>query len=312
MSRYMEPPMPWRTRLRSMPQAVALLSWSSVFAIFGALLFYVQAGATPQSAAYTSTPEFKVWATLTIAMITALPTIWTVGIRLLIRLGADPWRLLSQSWLGPVLVLVVLAITVAAFVAGRLARGNGSPFYGGQFRVAVIYVLAIAATAPAFVAMWECYRQTGHLVPASDGITKQLELRDCLLSALTTLGTLVSLGVFVVGAERLATLTDPKLSTTFPAAYVLIWGFSFSALLAVNFLPAFHRLNRIAKATVDALLPVEVPGTAGWQARLQERKDLADLLKLTGSTRDVLMSAILVAGPLISSAFALFLPGASG
>lgn len=312
MSGYMEAPMPWRARLRRMPQAVALLSSSSFFAILGVLLFYVRAGVTPQSVAYTSRPEFKVWATLTIAMIAALPTIWTIGIRLLIRLGVDPLRLLLRSWFGPVLVFVVLAIAVAAFIAGRLARGNGSPFYGGPFRVLVIYVLAVAASAPALVTMWECYRQAARLAPTSDGITKQLALRDCLLSALTALGTLVSLGVFVIGAERLATLTDPKLSTPFPASYVLIWGFSFSALLVVNFLPAFRRLNWVANATVDALLPIEVPGTASWQARLQERRDLAELLRVTGGTKDILMSAILVAGPLLSSAFALFIPSGSG
>lgn len=160
--------------------------------------------------------------------------------------------------------------------------------------------------------MWECYRQTARLQPAGDGISQQLLLRGCLLSALKALGTLVSLGVFVTGAQRLATLTDPKLSNTFPAAYVLIWGFSFSALLVVNFLPAFLRLNQVAHATIDAVLEIKAPGTAGWQDRLQERKDLADLLKVTGGTKDALTSAILVAGPLISSALALFLPTGSG
>jgi hypothetical protein len=51
------------------------------------------------------------------------------------------------------------------------------------------------------------------------------------------------------------------------------------------------------------------PGSDGWQNRLQERKDLADLLKVTSGAKDVITSSILVAGPLISSAFSLFLPG---
>jgi hypothetical protein len=301
-----------RDRLRRMPSAVVLLCTSSAFAIFGVLLLYVKAGATPQSATYTSTPEFTVWAALTIAMLTVLPTIWTGGIRLLKRLGDDPRRVLLGSWLGLVVFLAVLAVVITAVVGGRLARGNGSPFYGGPIRVTVIYALAVAASAPTFVAMWECYRQAARLRPAADGITKQLALRDCLLSALKALGTLVSLGVFMTGAQRLATMTDPKLSSTFPAAYVLIWGLSFSALLAANFLPGFLRLNQVANATIDTLLEIKAPGTAGWQARIQERKDLADLLKVTGGTKDVLTSAILVAGPLISSALALFLPAGSG
>ncbi len=98
--------------------------------------------------------------------------------------------MLLRTWLGPVLVLAVLAIAAAAFVAGRVARGDGSPLYGGQVRVTAIYVLTIGASAPAFVAMWECYRQAARLQPTGDGIPTQLALRDCLLSALKALGTL--------------------------------------------------------------------------------------------------------------------------
>jgi hypothetical protein len=282
-----------------------------VFILLGVLLFFVRADATRGSAAYVGTPEFKVWATLAIAMIAALPTVWTVGIGLLARLGTDPLGLLLRSWLGAVLALMVPVVAGAAFIAGHLARGSGSPFYGGQFRVTVIYVLGIGASVPTFVAMWECYRQARHLTPDNDSIGKQLELRDCLLTALTALGSLVTLGVFVTGAERMAALADQRATAPFPAAYVLIWGFSFSALLLVNFLPAFLQLNKTANSTIDALLPLKVPGAEDWQGRLQERKDLADLLKVTGGTKDLLTSAILVAGPLLSSAFALFLPSGS-
>ena len=54
------------------------------------------------------------------------------------------------------------------------------------------------------------------------------------------------------------------------------------------------------------------PGADGWQARLAERNDLAGLLQVTSGVKDVLTSAVLVAGPLISSAFSMFLPGPPG
>ena len=80
-------------------------------------------------------------------------------------------------------------------------------------------------------------------------------------------------------------------------------------MLVVNFLPAFRRLIRVASATIDAIFPILPPDSDGWQNRLQERKDLADLLQVTSGAKDVITSAILVAGPLISSVFSLFLPG---
>jgi hypothetical protein len=253
-----------------------------------------------------------VWATLTIGVIAALPVIWRVGVDLLRRLGLDPRRVL-RSWAAPALIGVVLVVT-AAVLAGEYARGGGSPYYGGVVRIGVIYVLAVTAAVPAFVAIWECYRQL-----ADDGCTKGqdsamrvnrlLLVRECLLSALTTVGLLVSAGVLTVGAERQASLADPKYTASFPSPYVLIWGLAFSALLVVNFLPAFRRLVRLANATIDDIFPILSPGSAGWQSRMQERKDLADLLKVTSGVKDVIISSILVAGPLISSAFSLFLPG---
>jgi hypothetical protein len=156
--------------------------------------------------------------------------------------------------------------------------------------------------------MWECYSQLDEK-RGDIGITRLLLLRKCLLSSLTTLGLLVSVGVLATGAQRQAVLAAPKNSAApFPSAYVLIWGLSFSALLLVNFTPAFRRLTRRADNIIDTKLPILTPDIDGWQARLQERQDLASLLQVTSGVKDVITSAVLVAGPLISSAFSLFLP----
>ena len=94
------------------------------------------------------------------------------------------------------------------------------------------------------------------------------------------------------GAERQAALAAPKYAARYPSAYVLIWGLAFSAVLVVNFLPAFRRLSHRANVTIDTILPILPPGSDRWQARLQERKDLADLLKVTSGAKDVITSAI--------------------
>jgi len=290
--------------------SLALMSLG--FAALGACLILVGDDATARSRIHTSTPQFKVWATLVIGVIAALPAVWRVGVDLLSRLGLDVRRVL-RSWAAPALIGVVLVVT-AAILAGEYARGSGSPYYGGVVRIGVIYVLAVTAAVPAFLAMWECFRQLADNGGTDEQdsavvVSRLLLLRECLLSALTTVGLLVSAGVLIVGAERQAALADPKYTAPYPSAYVLIWGIAFSALLLVNFLPAFRRLIRLANATIDARFPILAPGSDGWQDRLQERKDLADLLKVTSSAKNVITSSVLVAGPLISSAFSLFLPG---
>jgi hypothetical protein len=289
---------------------LALLSLG--FATFGAALVLLEDDATSRSRVYTNTPEFKVWAALAVGVIAALPAVWRVGVDLLSRLGLEPRRVL-RSEAAPALIGVVLVVT-AAVLAGEYARSASSPYYGGIVRIGVIYLLAVTAAVPAFMAMWECYRQLAHNggVDGQDGaagVHRLLLLRECLLAALTTVGLLVSAGVLATGAQRQAFLADPKYTAPYPSAYVLIWGLAFSAVLVVNFLPAFRRLIRLASATIDAIFPIVPPGSDGWQNRLQERKDLAGLLQVTSGAKDVITSAILVAGPLISSAFSLFLPG---
>jgi hypothetical protein len=244
-------------------------------------LMVVADKATASSRAYSHTPEFKVWAALMIGLMASLQMVWRVG--------------------------VALVVAVAVF-SGLWTRGLGSGFYGGRVRIIVFYVFGVTATVPAFLVMWECYSQLDEK-RGDIGITRLLLLRKCLLSSLTTLGLLVSVGVLATGAQRQAVLAAPKNSAApFPSAYVLIWGLSFSALLLVNFTPAFRRLTRRADNIIDTKLPILTPDIDGWQARLQERQDLASLLQVTSGVKDVITSAVLVAGPLISSAFSLFLP----
>jgi hypothetical protein len=285
---------------------------SAGFAVLGVLVAFLGGDATAGDRLYTGTPEFKVWAALIIGIVAALPAAWRVGVDLLRRLGLDPRRVL-RSWAAPILAAVLLVAAVAV-LGGRFLSGHRVSGYQGSLRITVIYLLGLAAAAPAFAAMWECYRQladddgTSGRPPDAE-ITRLLLLRECLLSALTTLGLLVSAGVLATGAQRQAVLANPGHGVSYPPAYVLIWGLAFSALLLVNFLPAFRRLTRLARVIIDRVLPLQFPGSDRWQDRLQERRDLADLLKVTSSTKDMITSAILVAGPLISSAFSLFLPG---
>jgi hypothetical protein len=308
-----------RSSIRPVEVGASSTSWSlglltMGFGVFGAGLIFAEDGATAHSRLYTGTPQFKVWAALIIGIIAALPAVWRVGVDLLRRLGLSPRQVL-QSWAAPALAGIVL-LAAAAILAGQYARGSASAYYDGAARIGVIYIIAVTASVPAFLAIWECYRQLGDDQRAAGRdaetrISQLLRLRECMLSALTTIGLLVSAGVLATGAERQAALAEPRYAGPYPSAYVLLWGLGFSAVLVVNFLPAFRRLTRVANVAIDAMLPLLPPGADQWQERLQERKDLADLLKVTSGAKDVITSSIIVAGPLISSALSLSLPGSS-
>ncbi|HSZ45069.1 MAG TPA: hypothetical protein VK823_07020 [Streptosporangiaceae bacterium] len=291
------------------PWRIGLLSVG--FGALGAALMLVDDGGSRGSRSYTGTPQFKIWVTIIIAIVASLPTVWRVGTDLLRRLGLNP-RLVFRRHAAPVLALAVL-IVAGTTLAGIYARGSdAAPVNYGLVRVEIVYAVSVIAAVPAFLTQWESYGILDRVDGRDDVyIGRMLGIRECLLSALATIGLLVSAGILAAGAERQAALADAKYTAPFPAAYVLIWGVAFSSLLLVVFLPPFRRLIHHANLTIDDILPILPPRAAGWQSRLQERKDLAELLKVTGSLRDVIISAVLVAGPLISSLVSLLLPSGS-
>jgi len=250
-------------------------------------------------------PELQVVAILAIVTVAVLPTVWTVGARLLVRLSdVPPWRCLL------IIHSLVLLSPFLAFLASRFVRGNELIIYKSEYFVALNYFLAITASAPAFAAMWECYTKAARLEPNNESITEQIKLRNCLFTALAVLGYLVVLGFFVTTAFMVSSQTNPNIPkpAPFPATYVFTWGFLSSSILLVSFLPAFNRLKKIANNTIDNLLPLMTPDKYDWQIRLKERKDLAEILKITGDDNKALLaSAILIAASLIGGVFALFL-----
>lgn len=135
----------------SASSALRIILLSSGFAVFGAVLTFLGDDATARSRFYTSTPQFKVCATLIIGVIASLPAVWRVGIDLLRRLGLDPRNVL-RSRAAPALAGIVLVVE-AAVLAGKYARsgGGGSTIYGSVYRTGVIYFLAVTAVVPAFL-----------------------------------------------------------------------------------------------------------------------------------------------------------------
>lgn len=137
-----------------------------------------------------------------------------------------------------------LIIGIVAALGGRYLSGHVSGDQG-SLRITVSYLFGLAAAAPAFAVMWECCRQLANNEDGTSGrppdaeITRLLLLRECLLSALTTLGLLVSAGVLATGAQRQAVLANPRYGVSYPPAYVLIWGLAFRRCCSSTFSPHF-------------------------------------------------------------------------
>jgi hypothetical protein len=72
--------------------------------------------------------------------------------------------------------------------------------------------------------------------------------------------------------------------------------------------PPSERLRRRARAVVDEAFPMPNQFDGDWQQQLQRRRDLAAVLRTDETSRDSIQNALIIGGPLITSALTLLIP----
>jgi hypothetical protein len=285
---------------------------------FAAIGFVVMvAGWRPSasSRSATGTSQFKVYIAGVAILWALLPVVWSAGWNSMRQLGQRPAVLMRR--IAPYLACALAGTIAAAWFSIDFAaiHHHGQQF--GKARTLTTYAAALIAVVPAFVAMWCAFVRVVRLEGVDERssptqvktrVLALLGTRSALLTSLSAAGALVSVGVLVTGAQRLEVLAEPHSNASYPAAYVLIWGASFSGFLIVNFAPAYRRLLVEARDTIDDVLPPMMPPAPDWQARINDRVTLGGLLKVTDGAKDVINSSVVIAAPLVSSIISLFLP----
>lgn len=295
----------WQTR------PATLLAVSVLAGAAGAAVMTVASYTTVESTRYVSTPAFKVELAAYIAVWAMTPTVWSVGVTALRRSSVNGSPLRQLHIRATALAVVVAA---GAGIAGAYARGADKGEVHGLWRGMATYAAAAFAAYPAFAAMWTSGRASHHLAasppgPADKAMAALAGLRAGLTQTLTVLGALVSVGVFAAGAQRQAWQAySPQQADTYPPTYVLITGFALTLLLAAIFVPSWLRWTKAATRELDHRLAQLSPETPGWQTRASDRATYTAILQLPGAVHDQLTSAIIVLGPLTSSAVSLLLP----
>lgn len=195
--------------------------------------------------------------------------------------------------------LIVALVAVSAAFFGH-ARPAGLPYIGVRF--AVVYL----AAAPGSIAMY----RVGGACLGSDGRAADLVAwRAILQSQLAALGGLVVIGTLTTAAMRNATLAVATARAgDFPAENVLVFGAGLTVILALAYVPPSERLRRRAKALVDEAFPIPSQFDGDWQQQLQRRGDLAAALRTDETSGDSIKNALIIGGPLITTALTLLIP----
>ena len=216
-------------------------------------------------------------------------------------------ELQDLAW-GPVVRLTVWVACSAAVLTGFQFFFEQS---WAMVRGVTLTVLAIAGGTPAFAALIGVKRAvliTGALGPAEKAqrLRAYLELRSLSLRLLTSLGSLVALTTFALGASKLA--QQPDTESVLPVAVVVAFGAVGTTMVGLVYAPPNLALRDEARSLVRALAPLAGKDSAALREELDQREKLERHLGLSISFMGDLQAGIVVLGPLLAASIALLLP----
>ena len=117
------------------------------------------------------------------------------------------------------------------------------------------------------------------------------------------------LGTLTTAALRKAVLAVSAAHPgDFPAEYVLVFGAGLTILLFIVYVPSSQRLKERAQEIVDNKFPVPSVLDRDWQEQMQRRRDLATILKIDETDRDLIQTTLTIGGPLITTIISLLIP----
>jgi hypothetical protein len=272
----------------------------------GAALVLVPPGSGPLL--FRETPAYPVWGFLIATVCGSCPIVWSHGRRALALLPARRPPVLEALGYGvgvPALIVAYMWVGGVAFShVSHVRLVDELPHLRERFTI--VYLAVALAVAPGIVAM----SRVGGASLRGNGRTADLVAwRATLQSQLAALGALVALSTLTTAAFRNAILEAfPGRENEFSAADVLLFGAWLTVFLALVYVPPSERLRRQAQALVDDAFPIPDQFDGDWQQQLQRRRDLAALLRIDETSRSSIQNALIIGGPLITSALTLLIP----
>jgi hypothetical protein len=229
--------------------------------------------------------------------------------------------------------LILLALLIVPFAAGLAYIGN-IPFYDDlvpqhQARIVVATVLALIFVLPPIWRIWLIHARAGEISasgrPLQDKVRRISDLREHVTSYLSLLGAMVGAvttanalhtnfinAVITVASEpSMRPLPDSAtvLLVPVPAESTILYGFYFTLLVAIIYVPAYVQLTAVARQTVDEACRLPNPKSDAWNAAYERRKNLEEYLKLNVGPIDNLRAGLAILAPFIGSLVGVALPG---
>lgn len=266
----------------------------------------------PKGSQFLGHPQTRLW----VIAIAVQAGLWAAVAPYLARCFWQ-FRPFDRRMLVALVAFALITISVILILLWWFGAGPRYPLADHPLRVFTLTVLGIGALSPGASAIW-LMRQRLLAVNrrGSSGwpdIAQQakelLIMKDTLARVLLALGVAIGAATLATGALRNAVIASGSTTARqFPAAYPLLYGGLFTAVLAMIYFPTYDELQRTSRRLVDIAYPVD------WDHRpdhnwFEGRSDFADLLKIEASPLQAFRAGVAILGPILGSVLGLILPG---
>jgi hypothetical protein len=269
----------------------------------GAALAWVPLGSAPLP--FRDTPTYPVWVFLIAIVCGSCPPVWSRGRRALAQLPVRrPFILEALGYGLCAVALIVISVVVSAVVFGHVRPVRMLPYLPQRFEI--VYLAVALAIAPSVMAM---SRVGGASLRGKGRAADLVAWRAILQSQIAALGALIALSTLTTAAFRNAILAAfPGRAHDFPAEDVLLLGAWLTVILTLIYVRPSEQLRRHAQAMVDEAFPIPDQFDGDWQQQLERRRDLAAALRIDETSHNSIQNALIIGGPLITSALTLLIP----
>jgi hypothetical protein len=277
-------------------------------AIAGAAVAWVPLTSAPLP--FRDTSSYPIWVLLFAITGAACPIVWISGRKALSVTPPSGSLVKEITWyaLFAAIAITIFSVAAMAFFSHAAPISHVSPIALplSKVRFSIIFLANAVAAAPSSITMYRIGAACRH----GTGCLKDLiKWRTILQSQLTRLSALVILGTLTTAAFRNASLAvSTARPSNFPAEYVLVFGAGLTVLLFIVYVPSSQRLKQRAQEIVDKEFPVPSVLGGDWQEQIQRRRDLATILKIDETERDLIQTTLTIGGPLIATIISLLIP----
>lgn len=285
------------------PDGFLIIPLGIIGALFGATVVLLSPGEHPQSVAFRQNPEFLVWL-FTIVVQTTLFAIFPLFLfKAIIKL---------KQYASKHIVKIVLSSLGLLFLFGvpfifpaRPPVSFSFPLAHHVLRFRIVTITGLLTTAlPASIGIWLIYSALKvsfkEIHVNKESLGHYLFLHRQLHTFLFILGLTVSLATLATGASRRALIAAGIPAKAFPLELVLVYGGSFTFMLALVYIPVYLSLVEFGRRLLDRFCPLPAPESEEWENTYEKRGKLEELLRLRMTARQSFETSVVIFAPLLS------------